>query len=321
MEEKILKAMYPGVLNIGNSELFAYVLEDGTRILSATSFFKAFDRTRRGRRSANERVFYEGAELPPFLPANILEAYKNATIHTKSEDNSENYSALYTDIIDIMGWAAPVQFYDGGALKAGYKSNLLVKMCELYARAGDLGLLKENQVHLAEKAQILLYAFASVGLDGLIDEATGYKHDPKYQGLRILVNQYIAEGLQKWTKTFPDKFFDCLDKLYENETTTSRSRPQYYGKFINKYIYDPLERGYVKKELDRLNIRDDGTRKARFFQWLSEKGKNELILQMGQVMGLMQSSANLRNFKGRFERLDKPSLFTEAQWEEIEMMK
>lgn len=311
MENIILKAMYPGILNIGNSELFAYVLEDGTRILSATSFFKAFDRPRKGRKSKEDRVYFDGTELPPFLPANILESYKKTF---KDTDNT----AFITDIVDILGWTVPVQFYDGGTLKTGYKSNLLVKMCELYSRAYDLDILKENQIHLGEKAQILLYAFASVGLDGLIDEATGYKYDPKYQGLRVLINQYIADGLQKWTKTFPDKFFEMLDKLYGNEKTTSRSRPSYYGHFINKYIYDPLEKGFVKKELDKLNIRDDGTRKARFHQWLSDNGKYELILQMGQVMGLIQSSASLRNFKGRFERLEKPSLLTEAQWAEIE---
>jgi len=68
-------------------------------------------------------------------------------------------------------------------------------MCELYSRSKDLGLLHRNQYRLAEKAQILLYAFAATGLDGLIDEATGFKSDPKYRGLRVLINQYLAEGL------------------------------------------------------------------------------------------------------------------------------
>jgi len=280
-------------------------------MLSATSFFDAFERPRKGRRSEKDRAYFDGTELPPFLPANIFQTYKNAAI---LEDNDE----MLSEIVDVLGWAVPSQFYDGGTLRTGYRSSLLVKMCELYSRAKDKGILKENQIHLGDKAQILLYAFANVGLDGLIYEATGYSRDPKYKGLRVLVNQYLAEGIQKWTKTFPNKFFDCLDKLYGNEKTTSRNRPLYYARFINKYIYDPIERGHVKKELDRLNITDDGKRKARFHQWLSERGKNELILQMGQVMGIMQPASSLRNFKGRFERLGQPSLFTEEQWEEIE---
>ena len=224
MEDRILKATYPGVLNIGSSEMFCYVLEDETRILAAASFFKAFDRPRKGRRSADDsRMFFEGTELPPFLPVNILKTYKEFALSDKNKEND----VFATDIVELVMVTEPVQFYDGGMIKTGYKSNLLVKMCELYARARDLGLLKHNQIHLGDKAQLLLYAFASVGLDGLIDEATGYKSDPKYKGLRILVNQYIAEGLQRWTKTFPDRFFAELDRLYGNEKTSSRNRPKY----------------------------------------------------------------------------------------------
>jgi hypothetical protein len=310
MEKRVLKAAYSGILVIGNASLFAYVLEDGTRILSATSVFTAFGRTRKGKRSQDERSYYKGALLPPFLPANLL----------KIQDNEEN-SELQLDkdtISAILGWAEEVTFYDGGTTKTGYKSRLLVEMCNLYIDARKNNYLKSSQAEAAKIAEILLQAFALVGLDGLIDEATGYNKDPKYQGLRVLVNQYIAEGLQKWTKTYPDKFFELLDRLYANEKTTSRNRPQYYGGFINTYIYEPLERGYVKKELDILNITDIGKRRARFNQWLSDYGKNMLILQLGQVMGLMQTSTNIRNFKGRFNRIDTITLFTDEQWEEID---
>lgn len=312
MEDKILKASYTGVLNIGNADLLCYVLEDGTRVLAATSFFKAFDRPRKGRKSQEDRQFFEGTELPSFLPKNIFEAYKKAAIDAK------NVSIL-ADINDIIEGTKPIQFYDGGKLKSGYKSNLLVKTCELYSRAKDMELLRDSQIQVAEKAKILLYAFASVGIDGLIDEATGYKHDPKYAGLRVLLNQYIAEGLQKWTRTFPDKFFEYLDKLYGNEKTTSQNRPRYYGRFINAHIYEPIEKGYVKERLDELNINDDGTRKARFHQWLTEFGKSQLILQIGQVMGLMQFSASKRFFEDKVKRLGSPqiSMFDEEQWEKL----
>jgi hypothetical protein len=46
---------------------------------------------------------------------------------------------------------------------------------------------------------------------------------------------------------------------------------------ITKYVYDPIEHGYVKKELDKQNIKDDGKRRARFHQWLSDNGRNILI--------------------------------------------
>lgn len=140
-------------------------------------------------------------------------------------------------------------------------------------------------------------AFAKVGIIALVDEATGFQQDRKHDALRLLLGRYIAEGLQKWIHTFPDSFFAELDRLYHNDPTTSRNRPQYYGHFINKYIYDPIEHGYVKAELDRLNITDDGKRRARFHQWLTDDGRTILTRQIGKVEGVMEMCDDIAHFK------------------------
>jgi hypothetical protein len=119
--------------------------------------------------------------------------------------------------------------------------------------------------------------------------------------------------MQKWVRRFPDKFFEELDKIYDNPKTTSRTRPQYYGKFINTYIYNPIEEGYVKEKLDELNITSEGKRKARFHQWLTEFGANQLTIQIGRVMALLEISPNLSRFKDNIRRQQglsiQPSLF------------
>ena len=140
-------------------------------------------------------------------------------------------------------------------------------------------------------------AFAKVGIIALIDEATGYQYDRTNDALRLLLSKYVAKGLQKWLKIFPDAFFAQLDKLYHNAPTTPKSRPQYYGKFINRYVYNPIENGYVKAELDRLNITDEGKRIARFHQWLTDEGKTILTLQIGKVQGLMEVCTDIEYFK------------------------
>ena len=88
-----------------------------------------------------------------------------------------------------------------------------------------------------------------------------------------------------------------MDRLYDNEPTTSRARPQYYGRFINKYVYDPIENGYVKAELDKVNITDEGKRKARFHQWLTEDGRTILVRQIGRVEGVMEMCDDIEHFK------------------------
>lgn len=285
------KSKYTGDLPIGDINLECAVLEDGTRILTASSIFSAFDRTRKG---INDRLEINGVKLPPFLATKNLEPY------------------LSPEILEL---ATPIQYKDGKSIKEGYTATLLPKMCSLYLKMRREDALISSQEKLALKSEILLEAFAQVGIDALVDEATGYQRDRKHDALRILLNKYLAESLQKWLLTFPDSFFLELDRLYGNEQTTSRKRPQYYGNFINKYIYEPIEFGFVKSKLDELNINDDGKRKARFHQWLSQEGRNVLVHQIGRVQGMMESCNSIDDFKKR-EKIKKqisiaPYLFEE----------
>lgn len=272
------KAMYWGVLPIGDMQLDCVVLDNGMRVLTATSIFHAFGRSRKG---MNSRLEIEGTKLPPFLAAKNLEPF---------------ISQLVIDRTNLVG------YLDGKQEKTGYIATLLPSMCEVYLSARRNAALVASQLKLAEQSEILLSALAHVGIDALVDEATGYQLDRRHDALRILLSKYIAEGLQRWILTFPDSFFVELDRLYGNETTTSRNRPQYYGHFINKYIYDPIENGYVKNKLNELNIGEDGKRKARFHQWLSSDGRNILVHQIGRIQGKMEDCAGIKQFKARQEK-------------------
>lgn len=272
-EKQLPKALYLGVLPIGDIELECAVLDNGMRVLTATSIFTAFGRSRKG---MNSRLEIEGTKLPPFLAAKNLEPFISQLVIDRTKQ---------------------IRYLDGKQEKTGYIATLLPTMCEVYLSARRNTALVSTQQKLAEQSEILLSALAQVGIDALVDEATGYQLDRKHDALRMLLSKYIAEGLQKWMYTFPDSFFVELDKLYGNQQTTSRNRPQYYGHFINKYVYEPIEHGYVKSKLDELNITEDGKRKARFHQWLSGDGRSMLIHQIGRVQGLMETCSSIERFK------------------------
>lgn len=283
-DEKLLKAVYQGSLPIGEATLDCAVLEDGTRVLSATSIFNAFGRSRKG---MNGRLEIDGTKIPPFLAAKNLEL-------------------LITQ--EVIDRTKLITYLDGSKKKNGYAAGLLPRMCQIYLEARRQNILLQSQEKLAIQAEILLSAFAMVGIDALVDEATGYQHDRKHDALRLLLSKYISEGLQKWMLTFPDSFFAELDRLYSNEATSSRKRPQYYGRFINKYVYEPIEHGYLKEELDSLNITEDGKRRARFHQWLNENGRNILIHQIGRVQGLMETCMNIEMFKNASQKQKEISI-------------
>lgn len=264
------KALYKGLLPIGEGTLECAILddEDNTRVIMMTSVFKAFGRVPR----SNNRLI----NIPAFIDAQNLQKYINQ---------------------DVEALIKPIEYLDGKTTQIGYKAEILPEICDLYLKARRDKVLAPKQVHLADKAEILQSAFAKVGITALVDEATGFQKDRKHDALRLLLGKYIAEGLQKWIHTFPDSFFAELDRLYDNEPTTSRARPQYYGKFINKYVYDPIEHGYVKAELDKLNITDAGKRKARFHQWLTDEGRTILTRQIGKVEGIMEMCDHIDQFK------------------------
>jgi hypothetical protein len=242
--------------------------KDNTRVINMTSVFKAFDRVPR----SNNRLI----NIPAFIDAQNLQPYIDQ---------------------EVMTLIKPIEYSSGKTTKTGYNALILPAICELYLKARRDGELAQKQENLAIKAEILLASFARVGVIALIDEATGFQRDRKIDALRLLLSKYIAEALQKWLPTFPDSFFSELDRLYDNEPTTPRNRPQYYGHFINKYVYDPMENGYVKAKLNELNIDEQGKRRARFHQWLKDEGRAVLLHQIGRVQMLMEMVPSIDQFK------------------------
>lgn len=294
-KEKYPKAVVSAPLKIGDTQLTCAVLndEDNTRIISTSAVFEAFDRPRKGQ---NQRLEIDNFKVPPFLAAKNLQPFINE------------------DLLQIL---KQVEYLDGSKVCKGYDARILPKLCSLYLEARRGKQLLSSQENFAVRAEILQSALSEIGIVALVDEATGFQYSRKYDALRILLEQYINEGMQKWVRRFPDKFFEELDKIYDNPKTTSRTRPQYYGKFINTYIYDPIEEGYVKEKLNELNITPEGKRKARFHQWLTDFGANQLTIQIGRVMALLEISPNLATFKQNVRRQKglsiQPSLFDDIE--------
>lgn len=277
-ESEVLDAVYSGKLPIADIELDCAVLDGGFRVLSERAVHRAFGSKRGGSHWKRMKENEGGANLPSFLSA-------------------KNYSPFISkDLESALKEPILYQVNKGASPAFGIKAELLPEICGVILSARRAGALHTSQAHLAVQAEILMEAFAKVGIIALVDEATGYQTDRSHDALRLLLSKYIAQGLQKWLKTFPDTFFGQLDKLYDNDTSHGK-RPQYYGKFINKYVYDPIENGYVKNELDKLNITDEGKRRAKFHQWMNEEGRNMLIHQIGRVQGLMEACNDIEHFK------------------------
>ncbi len=104
--------------------------------------------------------------LPPFLASKNL------------------FPLINTELLAMI--TEPIIYIDGNQEQKGYKAEILPMMCSLYLEARRQGLLTSNQKKLATQSEILLEAFAKIGITALIDEATGYQYNRKSDALRWL---------------------------------------------------------------------------------------------------------------------------------------
>jgi hypothetical protein len=273
--ENEVTADYVGKIHIMGIEIGCAVLSDEKRVFFQREVVGALTGNKKG---GLER-YLKAENLRPFVPDKFA-----------GETWDENV----------------IKFRYGPGITHGFEATDLIDICNMYIQARNAGVLLPSQSRLAMQADIIVNAFAKTGVIAVIDEATGFQTHRKKDALRLLIESYINEEARQWMKEFPDEFFVELDRIYDRKTTSPNKRPQHYGNFINRYIYEPIERGYVLEELQALNPRNDkGNRSKRLHQFLNEqKGIQILRNRIGKVTALLQVSANKRKFDDLFGRME-----------------
>lgn len=281
MSEKILKATHESFLIIGDKKLPCAVLEGGITVLSRNAVFLAFGRTKRGRakgetREPNMPSFADAKNLKPFIDKELVDGLQTIT-----------YLSL------------------NGKLTQGYKAEVLPALCQAYVNALAAGVLQPQQIPIAKVAASLLAIFSKLGVVAWIHEVTGYQYVRDPNALSTLVTLYISEERRKWQKEFRDEFYMYLGKLYGRVITHSSARPQWMAKFTNKYIYDPLEHGQVRKELDKVNpILASGRRKDKQFQHVTaDYGIHKVRERIEGVLTILKLAPNKRKFDSMYARV------------------
>lgn len=264
-------------LRIAETTLDAFVLEDGTRVLSQGGFLRALGRNKRAAyRSHNVPPMLQGVGLEPFLPPDILEK------------------------------ARPISFRTPHGVRAnGYRADLLPEVCEVYLKAREAGTLAPNQRRVAQQAEILMRSLAKVGIIALVDEATGYQDLRARNALSEILEQFIAKELQAYVRTFPEDYYKGIFRLrglrYPEDTV---KRPQYFGKLTNDIVYRRLAPG-VLDELKKVTPRSNsGNLKHKLFQRLTTNvGYPKLREHLGSVTAVMKLSGSWEQFLGYLNRL------------------
>lgn len=267
-------------LNIAGQDIPCYVIEDGRRVLSLGGMVRSLGMSigsasrREGDRLFN---FATGKALEPFVSKDLLSRMKE-----------------------------PVRFRapSGGTMATGYEATILPDLCDAVLEARKAGALRKDQMHIAEKCEMLVRAFARVGIIALVDEATGYQEVRDRKALEDIVNKYISEELRKWTKTFPDDYFNQIFRLKNwMFPKIPHKRPGILGHYTRDIVYARLAPG-VLEELEKRNPSEHGRRKRKHFQFLTDDyGDPRLREHLTGVVALMKGARTWEQFRGLLQRV------------------
>jgi len=243
----------------------------------------------------------EGAMLPEYMSQKYLQPFISDELKAKISE-SITYKSL------------------NGAPANGISALVLPEICDVWVQARQKGALDIEQSQIAEKAYILLKAFAKVGIIALVDEATGYQYERPRNELEEQLKKFLSESLRKYAQTFPADYFKHLCRLRGVEMRPDMKLPSYFGTLTNNLIYRRIAPGLLKKLKERRMER--GRPSNKLFSWLSEDvGLRGLLLHMGTVVGLMKSNTDYAAFEKQLDAIapiypEYPGLFDDPKdWE------
>jgi hypothetical protein len=282
-------------LRIGDLEIPCYVLDNGKRVITQAGVLTALSM------SQGTATKGGGDRIANFLNTKAVSPFVSSTLR---------------DMI-----TAPLKFRAQGTLAYGYDATILPEICDavLDARNSPSG-LNYQQAHIAKQAEILLRAFAKVGIIALVDEATGFQYDRPRKDLEEQLKKFLSESLRQWVRTFPADYFKHLCRLRNVELRADMKLPQYFGNITNNLIYRRIAPGLLKKLKERKNER--GSSSNKLHSWLSEDiGFRSVLVHLGTVVGLMKVNDNYDQFVAQLDKIapiypEAPGLFDDPKdWE------
>lgn len=290
--EASIRATHAGVLHLGDKELACANLPDGRRVISESTILTALGRGYSGYYSKRDaETDSASAVLPRYLAPAALKPYISEDLH------------------ELLSKPVPYLAPGAGAVAKGVVATALVDICGVWIRARSEGKLRGAQLRTAAQADIIVMALAKVGIDALVDEATGFQAEREKDELQLLLRKYLTDEALKWMRAFPPEFFNQIYRLKGwNRPVQLNAHSPMMGKIINKYIYDRLPPG-VHQELRRKNPKNElGNRRYKHHQFLTEDiGQPDLQAHLHKVLGLMQASLSWEEFMIFFGRVFFPN--------------
>ena len=266
---------------IGDIEIPCYVLEDETRVLSQRGFIGSLGMSEGGARNRSDgapqlAILLRNTTLAPHVTAETLARASSPIVFTPPH---------------------------GGRTAYGYPATLLTDICDVVLAARAARDLLPQQLHIAERCELLIRGLARVGIIALVDEATGYQRIREERALATILEKFLDQELQPWTRTFPFTFYEQIFRLKGWESTAGVKRPSVIGHYTNDFVYERIAPGVLDELRERNPVLPQGWRMNRHHQWFTpEFGNPRLKEHIEGVTALMRAAPSWESFKRSLDR-------------------
>jgi P63C domain len=264
-QHRLPEATHRGVLKIADLEIPCFVLDDGRRVISGRGMTSAIGMKGRG----------QGVQRIVSLKA------------VKAIENNSLAVAI----------GSPIRFLgespQAGAASDGYEATVLQDLCETLLRARDAGVkLTEHEARYVQFADMLIRAFARVGIVALVDEATGYQGIRQADALQKYLEVLIRKELAAWAKKFPDEFYENIYRLRGWPWSgMSKNRYSAVAGYTTDLVYQRMADGLLQELKEKSPKDDKGNRENKLHQWLSDDIGNPLLAKHLQSIITLQQLA------------------------------
>jgi hypothetical protein len=272
-------AVWRGNLNIIGMDVPCYVLDNQVRVI--------------GRTSATELLtgIKGGGALEKYIAVKALESFLNKDL--------------------VLERMVPFRLPEVEGLERAVKglpADLFVEICQSFVKALEASFLPNSphprmtprQQQMAVKASMFLSACAKVGLEALIDEATGFQYERARDALQVKLAAFLEDEMRKWEKTFPDELWQEFARLTAWRGPLHQ-RPKYWGRLVMELIYDELD----KDVADWLRENAPQPRHGQnYHQWLSgQYGLKKLVEHIWMIIGIAKTCNSMTELRDRVAAL------------------
>jgi len=276
-EKRLPVAQYKGVLELMGEEIPCYVLDNGQRVIGRTAYTESLTKIK------------GGGDLEKYLGVSSLKPFINLDLVLEG--------MVAFSLPEVEGLARDVK---------GLPADLAIEVWRGFVSAMEATLsgkdvrLTDRQKEMAIRASFLLAACAKVGLDALIDEATGYQYDRAADALRVKLKAYLADEMRTWESTFPEELWLEFGRL-TNWKGTVTQRPKYWGILVTELVYSYLDADVCKW----LKENKPHPQKGRnWHQWLTEQyGLRKLVQHIYVLIGVAKTCQTMRELRDKMAEM------------------